>query len=582
MADKFSDIKSHAQALRSNYGNRDNQYKVYEDLYLMKGDSLDISPDAARNLNIMLSPDARNAVLGALRIMIAGEPTFSVDGGDIVTPRDTIEKAVNTIFQLSGKIKRKPVHFDALLSGLLYGEIHMAVTPMKELAGRMQGKSRARAERLAKLCPVLIEVWNPRNGYPEFDRLGLCAYYRVSKVTRAELESSFAEYYPEDLRGKGSPMDTIELHTFYDMDNAYFWINDRLLYSGEHGYPEIPISVTAIDGSELFERPEDRNQPLLYTMARGKIWTQQTMALTTLYTLVFGMGAAPLVKHTAPPTNPQKKIEDTLDFTNVISSIELEPGENVDFVMQRGLVDPIFHEALRLSRSLGEESTIYKQTFGQPLGREATFSEMALLHQSGRLPLSAPQKVGGRALADVMELALRMMKSDNIHFRYGDVDLKASDIPDDISLKCAVEVKLPQDRLQMANIAVMLIKSGLASREWIQENILNIQDTSGERERVWTDAAAEAKFQAYLQRMMQDEMMQQAAQQQVRQSMMPAQEPVVPPGGGMPATAHPPQAGEMEGFPPVMGGLPPEQGGMMPGAGQAAMPGVTEIPPMPS
>jgi len=68
-----------------------------------------------------------------------------------------------------------------------------------------------------------------------------------------------------------------------------------------------------VDGSGLFDKPEDQTQPLLYSIYKSGIWKAQNLSMTILYTTIFGMGASPMFIHTSPGSDENKKLELNFD-----------------------------------------------------------------------------------------------------------------------------------------------------------------------------------------------------------------------------------------------------------------------------
>jgi hypothetical protein len=116
-------------------------------------------------------------------------------------------------------------------------------------------------------------------------------------------------------------------------------------------------------------------------------------------------------------------------------------------------------------------------------------------------------------------------------------------IPEDAVVEATLEVRMPQDNLQAANIATALKQAGLVSDEWIQSKLLQIEQPEEMYEKIWSEQAAGAIVQAQIQTMVQQQMMkiqqqQMQMQQQVelqgqaqQQAMQPPQG--MPPGGMM-------------------------------------------------
>jgi hypothetical protein len=179
---------------------------------------------------------------------------------------------------------------------------------------------------------------------------------------------------------------------------------------------------------------------------------------------------------------------------------------------------------------------------------------VSLLSQSGRLPLITPQRTAGWAIAKACKLALQWQKADGEG--YG--ELKASDIPERFKLEAGLEISLPQDQLQLANVAKML--KGTVSDRWIRENILKIGQSDAMQKEIWTEQTQEALVMQFIQQML-------AAQQQQQAAPMPG--PGGPAGPGLSSPMQPPMPqppGPMAGMQPQLQGLPPEmaQGGGQP------------------
>jgi hypothetical protein len=577
----LGDMKEHALDLKAQNSQRDVLLQRYDDMYMMRLGN-QVKKKKADSSKVIISPDARNRVLGALRLMTATGPDFKVtnEGLDQAVS-EKLGTAVKRIWEVSGRQAGVPIHHDALLSALLYSEMHMVVNSTADLVKRAEdlGYGQDRAGRVAEMTPYLVEAWNPREGYPEFDRLGVSAYYRYVETTIQRLRDDWGkELLPVGYQsGKGSTK--VYLNLFYDLKNFAVWTDAGPIWFEEHGLPDIPVRVQITDGSRLWTKPEEQRQPLLYSLAKSNIWDMHTMLLSVIYTVVHDMGVTPLYVHTAPPNQPDKTL--VMDFDDSPGVVELETGEQFVPVTNKGLIDPAVQQALQITEQMTSESTLYPQALGAPMAGNTTFSELSLLSQSGRLPLMGPKERGGWGIASVAELILSMWRSNKTRFKGNGINLKISDIPKYAQFDVSLEVKLPQDQLQMANIATLLQKAGLADDEWIQTNILGIDNPSIMRKRVWTQQASQALAGTAIQQMVAE--VNQVAQQQL---MAGAGGPGGPTNPGLPAgpgeipteagAGGPPQmpAGPMPGNPgSTMGGLPAAQGGLMPGSGNMANPG---------
>ena len=100
-----------------------------EKMFLMEWE--DEKPETAGKdwIKLTISPDARNKALGAIRLMTATDPKFSVpfdkNSKDGKEQSSKLEKAASAIWSISGRVRQNPLHYDAVTSAVLFGEIHM-------------------------------------------------------------------------------------------------------------------------------------------------------------------------------------------------------------------------------------------------------------------------------------------------------------------------------------------------------------------------------------------------------------------------------------------------------------------------
>ncbi len=580
MADEFSEIKEHFDDLKAKHGTRNADFEQYEAAYFMEWGT----SKRALKKKVTISPDPRNAIRGAIQLVVATDPQFNLHQykGQEQKKLEQLEKAMDRAWVAAGKIAKVPVHYDMIESAMLYSEIHTAVTLTADLVAaasknKVDKGAKERAEYLAAQTPFVFKSINPRTGYPEFDDLGqLVAYGREYEVTGAMLQAKFGVGNEQYSRYKN-----YTLCEFWDYVNYCAWVGGEALVLAPHELPAVPISVTLTEGSRLFDKPERQREPLLYAVVKGGWWSWQNAILTTVFTSVFAMGLSPAFIHVSPTTG--KKDLD-IDFDQLPAVAELEQGEQLTVIQNKGVIDPSVSEALGLISQTMEQSTIYKQALGAPLAGQQPYSSLALLSQSGRLPLVNTQKRGAWAIGDVVELALRMVKKGSAKYAANGIELVPGDIPDAVCTDVKLDVKLPQDKLQLASIAHTIKGDGLADDEWIQTEILGINQPAEMQNRVRTQQATQAMFGAMVQQLVQQTLMQQQQQQlqgqgqqfgggMAGQGGMPGGQgggmgPVAGEGGeDLSLAAGPTPAGA-----PTVEGLPQAQAGMLPGQGQAAAP----------
>ena len=607
--DVFKEIVTHARDLKSVHGIRDTEFDKYEKMYLMDFHAENSEFSDQDIMKLTPSPSARNKVLNACRLMMSQEPVFDIsahgyDQGKI----EAIEKSIGRWWEQSGRAIKRPLHYDMILSALLYDEMHTSITIMDDY--KAYNKKDRRAERVSRITPILFQSWNPREGYPEFDELGLCGYYRETKVRWSYVAQKYKELLKDNYSyfNKKST-DNVALKLWYDLEHYAIWINDDdPLVCEEHNLPCIPIDVTLVNGSSFFEKEEDRRQPLLFSLNRSHLWERESLLYTVLYSLLFTMGVTPTFVY-------KTDTEDDLNLQQdgAISYYVMRRGDTLDPLDSKGMLPPEVQRLSEITGGLIDESTMYSTAFGEKNFNSQTFSETSLLQQAARLPLIGPQRLGGFGISSTIEMALMMLKERGISFDKNGYQIKASEIPDDIEVKAKLDVILPQEKLQMVNIGLNMQKLGIPD-EYIQNNLMGITNTK-ELKRQFVQQQAEASLLQYkLERKVNkiqksDDQRDQLKDRQLQQAIAEAQQAAgQQPAAPEPAAPQPPQPAMTQGQaidmqmlqnaytgqpaaqpepglpgagPEVMpgmemeGGLPGAMGGMIPGQGLAGTPDET-------
>ncbi|MFA5380202.1 MAG: hypothetical protein WC455_30855, partial [Dehalococcoidia bacterium] len=510
-------------------------------------------------VKLTISPSARNRWIGATRILTASEPVIKVANKDADGKRlekaEEIESTVKRMLQQAGRYLGVPIQKPIVESALLYDEIHVAITCMKELAERGNKKDK-RLERASKLAPFLLDAWNPRQGYARVDGLGASGYLRcAADVVVGDILNAFGTDADEILL-KRQKTDKGELNIWYDSVNWAVWFEGEGLVAEEHGLPFIPISFTQVEGSRLFYKPEERNQGMLYGYWKSKFWERENLLYTVLMTNVFNMGLSPVFIH----TNAQGETRE-LDWKSDNKFLNLNFGEKIDVMVTKGIIDPAFREAMDIVKGVTEESTLYSQALGNNLGGNASFSSLNLVSQTGKIPLISAKTMSEVAIADVCE---KMLEWYRLNGQQYEGYCAPNDIPENLQVTVNLEPDLPQDKLQQANVATMLKRDGVADNEWVRSNILNMENSNEMDENIASEQFFTAMVQAYIQVKTQQVTLELQSQGQTQptteQGGMDTQQAM----SGMPVAQ-----GQGQGFDGSAGGLPPIQGGMLQSQGGA-------------
>ena len=514
---EYREIHDHANVLKGQYAERDAMFHLYEDMFNMNWHH-----DLRRNrktdtIKPTISPTARNKVLGAWRLLISQEPKFKVRS-DTAEPSviENLEKFISLMWQRTGKVNGRPLHHDIILSMLLYGEAHIGVNTIQDF--KAFNPNDKRVDRVGKLTPLLFDVWNPKTGYPEFDKFGLSAFYREVQVEKSWVRTNYAALFEDHygmekkLQGDGF----VTLKTYYDLKYYSVDIDYENIICCEHGLPAIPIAVTMSDGSDLFDKSEQVRQPLLYGLAQSRLWERENLYLTVTTSNLFALGCMPMLAYTHD-MNSELKIKNNAG----VLMADLAKGESIDFIQSKGFLTTEMQNMGAMYKDYIDKSTVFDVAFGEG-GGSGSFSEQSLLNVSARLPLVSTQEQCGMALANVMDLALLTMKERKLNFKHDDIEFKWKDIPSDYEIICKLDMTQPQERLQRANEAAIILANGLASKEWTQENTIGVENTEEMNNKMMNEKVEQALVEYRIQEIVQD--MQQKKQEQMQQKQMQLQQ----------------------------------------------------------
>ena len=575
---EFSAAKDHAKELEMANGQRNLVYKEMENLYWMRWGEESAIIKQMENAKITRTPRARNAILGAKRLLIATDPIISVpydtNSPSAKQQADKIEKFCKAELFGSGRVSGNPTHYDAVLSSLLYGDCIIGISSTKEMlenADQSNKAIQARLKEITKRTPYLFEVYNPMGCYGERDSMGLNTFVRKVITTAGYVEDHFGKDGIAALRSHSNKIipernHPVTMTDMYDLKNRFIWLDgyEKPVIEKEHNMPFIPVAFSVAEGSSLFTAPEEQREPFLYTAWKSGIINRENLILTTMYSMLFAMGTNPMfVDYLIDPDNPHP-----VDYSVPGGTIHYRIAERRE-VMSKQIIDPAMMEGWNIANDLEMQSTIYRQALGEPVSGTTTFSSYSLMTQSGRLPLIATQRMTSHTIGEALEISLKWLKDDGVNPR---LSTKRSmrlylpkTFPTLLTLNVTLEIDLPQDKLQMANAANMLAQGDrpLVSKRWARENVLNIGQSTDMDKEIWNESTAEVFYQKMLYEQL----------AKIAQMKQMAMQPPESMASGMPGSQAMPPVAPGGMMPPEMGG-----GGIQPNFGTPPQP---NIPPGP-
>lgn len=556
----FEDVKALSSELTSAYGERDTMFDELEKMFLLTPDDL----PTGSNIKKTLSPDPRNKLLGAIRLMTGTEPRFKVpinqqDDKDEKKRSDRLEKAALKIWKTAGAVRGSPVHYDAVMCGLLYGEVHIPVSLTSSLTD-------PRAEYIKSKSPVLFDVFSPRACYPVIDKLGLARHIYRRQVRVYDVRAVFPDALPDK-----NLTDPVTLNEYWSLTQHILWVdedNGKALQDEPNTLGCIPIASVIAEGSSLFNQSgQQSRQPFLYSLYKSELWKRQNLALTVMYTMIFGIGSNPMFLYKR--SEPDKHL--MIDWDTPGGIAEIENTESLE-PLAKLVIDPSIANGYQIASEQIDASTIYSQTLGQPLGANAPFSMVALLSQSGRLPLVPYQRMCSVAIARALGLAFELIRNDSAAMEL--VGLEPGDLETLPDLECTLDIDMPQDKAQMIQSAMMASggEDPLISKRRAREDFLNIEQPEDEQAAIWDEKASAIMAQMGVEKFLQE-------QQAQQQEQLPGNSGMLPPdfqGMQTQPQGQPPQG---NGLPPELAGMTPEQVQMLLSGGAGGVPsGAPQLP----
>lgn len=509
--DLFEEIKKRAGNIKSSYNKRNTEFEEYENMYLMAGTE---NARGNETVKLTVSPTAHNKVTGAKRLLQSQKVRFDAHS-NIATKSelDQIEQLLEQWWKQMFSVNGKPILNEIIHSAALYSDVHIGVTFLEDY--RKYNPEDKRIQRIERRTPILFEVWNPRYGYAERDAFGLSAYYQELKVPFSYIKNIYGNLVNETNK---KDTDSVTLKRYWDLENYCFWYEEELLECGPHELPCIPISVSSTEGSNLFEDQEDRYEPLLFALKRSSLWERENLTLTTLYTTAAAIAFTPSFKW---KTDSNERLNVQID--DGVQYYRLNKGDDVEAITNKGVFTREIGDIIQLTTTLIDNSTVYDTAFGTG-GGSGSFSESTLLAQSARLPLVPIQRNVGAAIGDIVQIALDIMREKGMSIKFGDVDIKARDLPEDLTIDASLDIILPQERTQLAATASTINASGLASKEWVRSEVMGIPNNDKMEKEIAQEKVSATLTDYYVQKMMRELQLQDQQQEQAKQAQFDRQQ----------------------------------------------------------
>lgn len=547
----FEEIKKAALALVARNSERDTMYKRYRDIYFMdniekpKGGQID-----QNDWKLTPSPSGRNSVVGMQRLLNTSDVHVEIKDSDETRDASEIKEGLKAILRASSRGRRGTIQSDAALSAVLYGVVVLYAESIDDLLKNKTLKpyKRRHLEKKIKETPFLIRTLSADESYAEWDDDMMLMHVWKYRTLGAQLRARWGVDAKDNTE--------YQVYDVFTNDHHVVWADGHgELFSGEHGLGCVPIFVAYAGGSDLFHKPHEAMQAFLYAKAKAGLDRRENSVLTTVFTNIHMRGLLGPMMAVNPETAPEEIVVSHAGGARWVKADAKQIDERI--------INPEIFQAKNLLDDLDGQSTIQRSTLGENVGGGVPFSSLAMLSNSGKLPLVDPQRAIEYAFTACFEHILYRIKNDPIENEIID----PTKLTDNMQIEVSLSAKLPQDSLRNATIAQSL--GDLVSDEWKQRELLQINDSGDMEKQIVRQNLRKAVFMAVLQN---PQIMQQAVA-----SVMGGQ--------GQPQTQQPQQGQPMPQDQMMPQGQPtPEQMAMMQGGPGMESMGMTDsmVPPQES
>lgn len=479
----FETVQERAEQMVTDDAARVGLYETMRDMFQMQW-SGEPKADWIRKV---VSPDAYDAAIGVLRLMMAAEPQINVPStseettGEEVVSDDVTERGLRAILRASDKRRKVSWIYDATLSAVLFGEIVARVGYSADIVKLSKNKV---LEAEAEQMPFTIETLNPAGVFTREDAFGTNRVVIIENTTYGVVREFWGKE-AEHLQGEDD--EDCEVYDYWDRTWHCVYVkgeNKPILFD-KHELPFIPVVRRIVQGTQLWTRDEGHTVfPLLYPLHESGMWDAQNIALTMVYSIAYAMGSVPFVavkKERAGLPDPE------IDWSRPGINVTLHDGVDIE----RLNVDAVSEEmlaVLNLVEGKVPEMLMPKVVFGQSPGATMAYAAINLLTQGGRLPLVPIQERLADVISEVCEIILRWILEEGADVELWDDGQWARIETDRLDEKrlwinVTITPDIPQDRMQLGTLVNQLVSAGIISKKTARE-WMHILDDTKEQEQI--------------------------------------------------------------------------------------------------
>jgi len=510
-------IKHEALSQYNDNGIRISRIRDYYDMYRLLWD---FDPPEGDWVQKLPSPEPHNAIKGMVRLMIGTEPAIKVRayGADTIFP----ERAVKVCRSLLREAdKRGPwiVSYDLSMSAALTGEAYVRCANVEDNVKFLERTGNSalsrRYRRLAREKPFVYRVYPPDTVFPVYSDLGLESITVRMRRPIHEIVNFWGEDAIEGLdvsdpskiieEGGELNVQTAIFWEYYGHDYRMVWVEGAksVILATENKLGFINWAGSIVEGSSLFDTPEDQRLPMLYPVLQSGYWHAQSYADSIMYSLALNLGKLPQL--VAKLNDPEKDVRDITDWSTALGVMKVQINEDIS-TLNKKVIDESLQIAASIAGQRMDGMLIPKQVLGSSPENVVAFSSLNLLVQAGRLPLVPVQRMVGVIMGHMLEIpwmwAKAKKKSYDIPSFEGEPLVIDPNEYEEVFVDVKLHAQFAQDDAQRVAIASNAQMARLWSRERAME-YTGVEEPLEEQAKIDDDIERMAEMEGMAQHAMQ-------------------------------------------------------------------------------
>ncbi len=504
-------------------------------------------------------------VLSALRESVTLQPLAS--NPETKNKANENEKVLEWVMQQVNKRRQGTVQRSVVRSSLKYDEVCAQVIDLdyqiknKEVFGGDTKREKA-ARRYGRF---VVNTYHPNNVHVLHSNYMPEAVLLVQVRKAKDVMREWGKLAGK-LKRAADNDEKVTYWDYMDYDDHVIWcgtasdVGDEKkvieLMRDEHNLPFLPW-VARVGGDIMESRPEHRRRPLLYSINSSGSWETHNIVRSIMMSETISYAAAPRFKEEGPMNIESRSTE--TDYGDMNKIIDVTPGDELTQIPPPGL-DPKLMEMASMVQSEMAKSTVANVLQGADIPPGTAFATLNLATQTALGSLKPAKELAEFALADIYSLFL-------LWANYTENDIKGygtgkQDVGEEYTIKwdeintesiyLSVELKpdVPLDRMQKANVAMMMVQAGIYSKERAMED-MGVTDPDAVTKEMFFERLTEAQLQNIIDTMaLQNQMAIQQQQQEQQLALQTIQNQMAGAPGG-------------NGFNPAFGGGPAQEAAPM-------------------